>query len=207
MRTELESGGTGLLESIERSRFSSDPSSVLNSTCRLGPSPDSNPTSPLGSGSDPNDTSRPDPNSGLSYSPISSQIIGSQIDFVEARQKSEGRKRRSNATLRETKSQGVNDDEAGNADDADAAMEKEQAEGVRLREFDHQVRLTSFRFHSSIFCAQIIQKVYGKQMTDRDSHYIPLRTKLMDNVRTHKCEHLKRLEVSLDHITLFFTRR
>ena len=74
---------------------------------------------------------------------------------------------------------------------------EEEYEQQKLREFDQQVRLTTFRWHSNKFASQIIRQVYGNNLKETDPTWQSSRVKLFDNVRTQKNQMLARLEVSL----------
>lgn len=74
---------------------------------------------------------------------------------------------------------------------------EEEYEQQKLREFDQQVRLTTFRWHSNKFASQIIRQVYGSDLKETDPTWQSSRVKLFDNVRTQKNQMLARLEVSL----------
>jgi len=74
---------------------------------------------------------------------------------------------------------------------------EEEYEQQKLQEFDQQVRLTTFRWHSNKFASQIIRQVYGSDLKETDPTWQSSRVKLFDNVRTQKNQMLARLEVSL----------
>jgi len=82
------------------------------------------------------------------------------------------------------------------AEEIEEVERQEEYEQQKLREFDQQVRLTSFRWHSNKFASQIIRQVYG-DLQETDQIWQSSRIKLFDNVRTQKSQMLARLEVSL----------
>jgi hypothetical protein len=73
---------------------------------------------------------------------------------------------------------------------------QEEYELQKLREFDQQVRLTTFRWHSNKFASQIIRQVYG-DLKETDPAWQIHKVKLFDNVRTQKNQMLAKLEVGL----------
>lgn len=83
------------------------------------------------------------------------------------------------------------------AEEIEEVEQQEEYEQQKLREFDQQVRLTSFRWHSNKFASQIIRQVYGDDLQETDPIWQSSKIKLFDNVRTQKSQMLARLEVSL----------
>jgi hypothetical protein len=84
--------------------------------------------------------------------------------------------------------------EETSAEEEQAISEQESREAQLLREFDRAVRFTSFRFHSNKFHPAVIRKIYGN-IPSTSSVYVVAKTKLFDNVRTHKNNMIKKLEV------------
>lgn len=74
---------------------------------------------------------------------------------------------------------------------------KESADAQKLREFELQVRFTSFRWHSARFYPSVIRSVYGQDISSTDTIYIQAKKKLQDNVHTHKNVWLSKLESNI----------
>jgi helix-turn-helix protein len=69
-----------------------------------------------------------------------------------------------------------------------------------LREFDRDVRITSFLYHSNTFHAAIIWKHFGSDLEDTKSVFTQARTKFFDNIKTQKNQMLKNLKKNLGEI-------
>jgi hypothetical protein len=83
------------------------------------------------------------------------------------------------------------------ASDISALSDASDPSEDKLREFDQQVRLTTFRWHSNKFASEVIRQVYGSDLKETDPTWQSSRVKLFDNVRTQKNRMLARLE---DHL-------
>ena len=95
--------------------------------------------------------------------------------------------------------------QTANNDDNDSEMtgeeltarrEQDRANDEKLRNFDRQVRFTSFRWHSSRFYPSVIRSVYGQELKSTATLFLEAKKKLTENIATHKYQFISRLEVS-----------
>jgi hypothetical protein len=84
--------------------------------------------------------------------------------------------------------------ESMTAEEIEEAEPQEEHEQQKLREFDQQIRLTTFRWHSNMFVNQIIRQVH---VNETNQAWQSSKVELFENPRTQKNQMLAKLEVSL----------
>lgn len=98
----------------------------------------------------------------------------------------------------------------------DAAMEADAPDDVEdiddlpedlaqtLREFDRDVRLNAFQFHTHTFCDAIVRRHYdlNGNLKDTSQVYIDAEKKFDDNTRTFKTEFIKRLKTNMREVSV-----
>ncbi|KAN0074943.1 hypothetical protein V8E54_007554 [Elaphomyces granulatus] len=81
--------------------------------------------------------------------------------------------------------------ESMTAEEIEEAEPQEEHEQQKLREFDQQIRLTTFRWHSNMFVNQIIRQVH---VNETNQAWQSSKVELFENPRTQKNQMLAKLE-------------